>query len=1203
MVKLIGADMSSAGNVANAVKLPTTNVQELTPTTGFQFAGQQLQQGIQGGLSSIQNQARMTSAMAQDNAQTTENTRVSQQTILQANAANAKQGLEGLASVGNMIVKTLDDVAKRKAAQRKAEQDFNAASLDERIAKMEVDAPGRARTDPSGITGLSTEFEKLMSNQDISQEHRTKSFQKFYGGILAPLQNKNIEDVVTEDRKVRDVLAETAATNVTTTAASLLSAIGSAETDDKRNEFIQRLQTEVLLPVTTKGGFGRMAIARVQSAVATALSKSVFTSVEGEEQTRAQAANINEYLTGAVSINEQYASDPVAAKRALAVLATKLKMSGPITEMYQPDAPGKVLREIEQNRQTDEGLIEKREAKFYSRVQLAPLEIGKILTTLLTKDDLEGAIRTNVALYADGKETPGGIQLRAAFNEREQYEEGERKLGLSRDQLGLRKAEVATQAVTDNIAFLKSNKPEQQARGLEMLQGLPGMSQQYQSLLSQGAQYSQMDAGQKAAYDEQMSAMYGDLVKAREGQIAALDAVYDGENQNQNDLRTKMLYYGFQSKGGRTVFDEGAYSVHVAKVKAEAAARKPAPGVAGTPSSFSRVGMSTMTSPISGKQVYIPFKKGTESQGTSRFGPREAPVPGASTMHGGTDIWAKTGTPIIAAMMGKVTYNADYGGGGNGVEVTYQDGSVHTFMHLNRRSPLAVGQTVQPGQVVGEVGSTGRVSAEHLHWEVSVGGVKQDPYIWAEKYTSQPQQGSTVTKQQYSSPETSYGSRDQAPTGSIPIMGGYITGTGKNLKIVRYADQTREATEARSSVNAPSLVEPNKANRVLVQRTGTMDDKGLEKLMVTLYDKTGTPVGQYQTNSGDPTMQGTFGAGGTTVTGSRSPLEYGSYKIGATSDESHQPGMRSNFIEINPQFDTQRSLLGIHFDGDRAIRPGSAGCLVFPDKAKFDEFHKKLRNNGLSTLEFSPVKYSNAAPLRATSNSQRATDTPQGDDLDHGYKVLKEQPEFRRKLNKVARELGFPGQWLADAMSGESGFAANIKQRGGHPAVGLIQFYQDPGTPGYKTINGRKYSLAEIGGMSPVRQLDVVKDYFIEGQRNAGGKITTPKDVLGIIWANELDRNIEHGRSDGDITWGEYRQTLGRNVGRKYSAAPTRDVNQNIASTQRSDRTNRIVASVDTRPKSGCTLCTQMVAYNQFVPHERVNNLNKGSELFTYNLG
>lgn len=107
---------------------------------------------------------------------------------------------------------------------------------------------------------------------------------------------------------------------------------------------------------------------------------------------------------------------------------------------------------------------------------------------------------------------------------------------------------------------------------------------------------------------------------------------------------------------------------------------------------------------------------------------------GAGRGHQGADVLAKCGLPLVAARAGTVYYN-DYqaGGAGNYLVINVRGGGSHVYMHMPTRSPLKVGTQVKTGQRVGSVGTTGRSSACHLHFEVwsapgwYQGGTFQDP--------------------------------------------------------------------------------------------------------------------------------------------------------------------------------------------------------------------------------------------------------------------------------------------------------------------------------------------------------------------------------------------------------------------------------------------------------------------------------------------
>jgi murein DD-endopeptidase MepM/ murein hydrolase activator NlpD len=98
-------------------------------------------------------------------------------------------------------------------------------------------------------------------------------------------------------------------------------------------------------------------------------------------------------------------------------------------------------------------------------------------------------------------------------------------------------------------------------------------------------------------------------------------------------------------------------------------------------------------------------------------------------MHEGIDIGCAYGTPNRAAAAGKVIYAGWLGGYGNLVVVDHQNGLSTAYAHASSIL-VGVGQTVSQGQTVSLVGSTGRSSGPHLHFEVRVNGVAVDPLLY-----------------------------------------------------------------------------------------------------------------------------------------------------------------------------------------------------------------------------------------------------------------------------------------------------------------------------------------------------------------------------------------------------------------------------------------------------------------------------------------
>ena len=111
---------------------------------------------------------------------------------------------------------------------------------------------------------------------------------------------------------------------------------------------------------------------------------------------------------------------------------------------------------------------------------------------------------------------------------------------------------------------------------------------------------------------------------------------------------------------------------------------------------------------------------------SSRFGPRSDPLRGVAAIHKGIDIPGQIGTPVLASGPGTVRFAGRAGTYGLMVEIDHGAGVATRYGHLSR---ILVGQglAVAPGQSVALMGSTGRSTGSHLHFEVRLHGMAVDP--------------------------------------------------------------------------------------------------------------------------------------------------------------------------------------------------------------------------------------------------------------------------------------------------------------------------------------------------------------------------------------------------------------------------------------------------------------------------------------------
>ncbi|MDB4226977.1 peptidoglycan DD-metalloendopeptidase family protein [Candidatus Pelagibacter sp.] len=160
------------------------------------------------------------------------------------------------------------------------------------------------------------------------------------------------------------------------------------------------------------------------------------------------------------------------------------------------------------------------------------------------------------------------------------------------------------------------------------------------------------------------------------GNIIFADLKLSGKNN--------ALYY-FEKKGSEGHYDENGKSVEKALMK----------------------------TPINGARL------------SSAFGMRKHPIDGFNKMHRGTDFAAPMGTPIMASGSGLITRARWCGGGGNCIKIKHNSTYETIYAHMkNFAGGIKEGTRVKQGQIIGYVGSTGKSTGPHLHYEVVVNGKK-----------------------------------------------------------------------------------------------------------------------------------------------------------------------------------------------------------------------------------------------------------------------------------------------------------------------------------------------------------------------------------------------------------------------------------------------------------------------------------------------
>lgn len=216
----------------------------------------------------------------------------------------------------------------------------------------------------------------------------------------------------------------------------------------------------------------------------------------------------------------------------------------------------------------------------------------------------------------------------------------------------------------------------------------------------------------------------GSLDRVENRQMAALTSYEDGMESRLRRMRGAISDLGLNLR-------------HL-----EAAAPPPARGMGGP---FVPVKLASNASPFD-RELYhvnvtraqvdrlhrtlaqVPYRKpvGGEVEFTSGFGIRSDPFLGRPAMHTGLDFRAQTGDPVRATANGKVVVAGWTGGYGRMVELDHGNGLSTRYGHLSEID-VKVGEHVKIGQVLGQVGSTGRSTGPHLHYETRIDGEAVDP--------------------------------------------------------------------------------------------------------------------------------------------------------------------------------------------------------------------------------------------------------------------------------------------------------------------------------------------------------------------------------------------------------------------------------------------------------------------------------------------
>jgi murein DD-endopeptidase MepM/ murein hydrolase activator NlpD len=211
---------------------------------------------------------------------------------------------------------------------------------------------------------------------------------------------------------------------------------------------------------------------------------------------------------------------------------------------------------------------------------------------------------------------------------------------------------------------------------------------------------------------------------ATDREVAALADAFSYDVDFQRDVRTgdnfELVFERFYDDEGNTVRTGDLLFVSLESRRGDRAFYSfLAPGDA-RPDWYDAEGKSArrflMRTPINGARL------------SSGYGMRRHPILGYSRMHRGTDFAAPTGTPILAAGEGTIVRAGPYSSYGNYVRIRHANGYETAYAHMSRFARgIRAGARVRQGQVIGYVGTTGRSTGPHLHYEVLRRGQQINP--------------------------------------------------------------------------------------------------------------------------------------------------------------------------------------------------------------------------------------------------------------------------------------------------------------------------------------------------------------------------------------------------------------------------------------------------------------------------------------------
>jgi len=327
--------------------------------------------------------------------------------------------------------------------------------------------------------------------------------------------------------------------------------------------------------------------------------------------------------------------------------------------------------------------------------------------------DTQAAAEKAGAEYQDAQTKYDAAALRERLLD-DQANEAARTATQSETQAGQLAAQLGRTS-TSNVTTNLLSHPSSARDLLYQLGAMSKLSEQADGIYEQASQ----DRGTARSLTDQAEVAkqaLGSLAKAAQDTLQAANAAaaesadaLDAQSENQARLQAQLTLLQTNSENVEADYNTGVEEARKAAAAQAAAAAAAAKAAATAPNA------SGWVRPSAGSQ-------------TSPFGYRVDPYTGSYALHAGVDLAPACGAPIYAAASGTVTFAANAGGYGNEVIISHGNGISTAYGHIvNGGFLVSAGQTVQAGQQIARVGSTGWSTGCHLHFETRVGGAAVDP--------------------------------------------------------------------------------------------------------------------------------------------------------------------------------------------------------------------------------------------------------------------------------------------------------------------------------------------------------------------------------------------------------------------------------------------------------------------------------------------